>query len=166
MAQIQLKGSPINTSGTLPPIGSQAPDFKLTTAELTGKSLKDFAGQKVVLNIFPSIDTGICATAIRKFNQEASSLVGTVVVGISKDSPFALRRFCGAEGIDKVITTSLIRDDAFGTAYGVRIMDGGMEGMMSRAVVILNETGKVIYTEQVPEIGQEPNYEAAFKALK
>lgn len=166
MTQITLKGNPINTIGSLPAIGSQAPDFKLTTESLEGKSLKDFAGKKVVLNIYPSIDTGICAMSVRKFNQEASDLPNTVVVGVSMDTPFALKRFCGAEGIEKVISTSLVRDADFGKAYGVRIMEGGMQGLMSRSIVILDEKGKVIYTEQVPEIAQEPNYDAALKALK
>ena len=166
MTQIKLKGNPINTSGSLPKLGSQAPDFRLTKADLADVTLKEFVGKKVVLNIYPSIDTGICAMSVRKFNQQASDMDNTVVIGVSKDLPFALKRFCGAEGIEKVITTSSLRDDKFGAAYGVRIMEGGMEGLMSRAVVILDETGKVIYTEQVPEITQEPDYAAAILALK
>ncbi len=166
MTQIKLKGNPIQTSGSLPKVGSQAPDFRLTKADLGDVSLKDFAGKKVVLNIYPSIDTGVCAMSVRKFNQQASELPGAVVVGVSKDTPFALKRFCGAEGIDKVITTSSLRDDGFAEAYGLRIAEGVMEGLMSRAIVILDESGKVIYTEQVPDITQEPDYAAALLALK
>ncbi len=166
MSQILLKGNPIHTSGNLPAIGSQAPDFNLTTAALEGKTLKDFAGKKVVLNIYPSIDTGVCAMSVRTFNKTASELPNTVVVGISMDTPFALKRFCGAEGIEKVLTTSLIRDPNFGTTYGVRILDSGMQGFMSRSIVILDEKGKVLYTEQVPETSQEPDYTSAINALK
>ena len=166
MSQILLKGNPIHTTGNLPAIGSQAPDFNLTTDALEGKTLKDFAGKKVVLNIYPSIDTGVCAMSVRKFNQSASEMPNTIVVGISMDTPFALKRFCGAEGIEKVLSTSLIRDPAFGTAYGVGILDGGLQGLMSRSIVILDEKGKVIYTEQVPETTQEPDYASAINALK
>ncbi len=166
MAQIKLKGNMINTAGNLPATGSAAPDFRLTKADLSDVSLKDFAGKKVILNIFPSIDTGVCAASVRKFNQEAAKLNNTVILGVSRDLPFALKRFCGAEGINNVITTSELRDSSFGTAYGARIADGPMAGLLSRAVVILNESGKVVYTEQVPEITQEPNYDAALNALK
>jgi thiol peroxidase len=166
MAQITKGGTPIQTSGNLPEVGSQAPDFKLTKTDLSDTSLKDFAGKRVVLNIFPSVDTGVCATSVRRFNQEAAGLNNTVVVGVSRDLPFALKRFCGAEGIENVVTTSELRDLNFGRDYGVTIMEGGMAGLLSRAVVVLDENGKVIYTEQVPEIGQEPNYEAAINSLK
>jgi thiol peroxidase len=166
MSKITLKGNTINTIGSLPAVGSQAPDFRLTTAALADVSLKDFAGKKLVLNIYPSIDTGICAMSVRKFNQEASELANTVVLGVSKDTPFALKRFCGAEGIEKVITTSSLRNDEFGSAYGVRIIEGGMEGFLSRAIVVVDENGKVTYTQQVPEIGQEPDYDSALKAIK
>jgi thiol peroxidase len=166
MSQVKLKGNIINTIGSLPAVGSQAPDFRLTNNALENLTLKDFAGKKLVLSINPSIDTGVCATTLRKFNQEASELVNTVVVGVTMDTPFALKRYCGAEGIEKVITTSLVRDPNFGSAYGVRIMEGGLEGLMSRSIVIINESGKVIYTEQVPETTQEPDYAAALSALK
>jgi thiol peroxidase len=167
MTAITLKGNTIHTAGSLPAVGSKAPDFKLTQSDLSDVSLKDFAGKKVVLNIFPSIDTGVCAMSVRKFNAEASELPGVVVVGVSKDLPFALKRFCGAEGIDKVVTTSALRDDAsFGKDYGVTILDGGLAGLFSRAVVVVDEQGKVAYTEQVPEIGQEPDYEKALAAVK
>ena len=166
MAKITLKGNPINTAGTLPAVGAKAPDFKLTKNDLSDVSLKDFQGKKVVLNIFPSIDTGVCATSVRKFNQEAAGLPNTVVVGVSRDLPFALKRFCGAEGINNVVTTSALRDDSFGKAYGVTIADGPMEGLLSRSIVVLDENGVVKYTEQVPEIAQEPDYAKALAALK
>jgi thioredoxin-dependent peroxiredoxin len=166
MAQITLKGNPVRTSGALPALGSQAPDFKLTKTDLSDVSLKDFAGKKIVLNIFPSIDTGVCAASVRKFNQEAAGLRNTAVLGVSRDLPFAHNRFCGAEGIKNVVTVSELRDASFGTAYGVRMADGPLAGLLSRAVVVIDESGKVIYTEQVPEIAQEPNYTAALNALK
>ncbi len=166
MARVAFKGNPVNTSGNLPAVGSKAPDFRLTKTDLSDVSLKDLAGKKVVLNIFPSIDTGVCAASVRRFNKEAASLSNTVVLGVSKDLPFAHNRFCGAEGIKNVVTTSELRDAGFGTAYGVRITDGPLAGLFSRAVVVLDESGKVVYTEQVPEITQEPNYEAALNSLK
>ena len=166
MARITLKGNPINTVGTLPAVGSKAPDFKLTKTDLSDVSLKDFAGKKVVLNIFPSIDTGVCATSVRKFNQEASTLSNAVVVGVSRDLPFAHKRFCGAEGIEKVVTTSDLRDGSFGKSYGVTITDGPMAGLLSRSVVVVDDKGTVVYTEQVPEITQEPDYAKALAALK
>ena len=166
MAKITLKGNPISTSGTLPGAGSKAPDFKLTKNDLSDVSLKDFQGKKVVLNIFPSIDTGVCATSVRRFNQEASKLPDTVVVGVSRDLPFALKRFCGAEGITNVVTTSALRDDSFGRAYGVTITDGPMAGLLSRAIVVIDSKGQVVYGEQVPEITQEPNYAGALAAVR
>jgi thiol peroxidase len=156
----------IKTSGTLPAIGSQAPDFKLTKTDLSDTSLKDFFGKKLILNIFPSLDTGVCAMSVRKFNAEASKLHNTVVLCISRDLPFAHKRFCSTEGIENVIPLSELRDDSFSKAYGVKIIDGPMAGVLSRAVVVVNEKGKIVYTEQVPEITQEPNYEAALKAAK
>jgi thiol peroxidase len=166
MARITLKGNPINTVGTLPAVGSKAPDFKLTKTDLSDTSLKDFQGRKMILNIFPSIDTGVCATSVRKFNQEAAKLSNIAIVGVSKDLPFAHARFCAAEGIKNVLTTSDLREASFGKAYGVTIADGPMAGLLSRAIVVIDETGKVIYTEQVPEITQEPNYQKALDALK
>jgi thiol peroxidase len=167
MADITLKGNPIHTVGNLPAVGSKAPDFKLTRENLSDVSLKDFAGKKIILNIFPSIDTGVCAMSVRKFNAEASELPGVVVVGVSKDTPFALKRFCGAEGIDKVVTTSSLRPDStFGKDYGVTITDSGMAGLLSRSVVVIGEDGTVKYTEQVPETTSEPDYAAALKAVK
>ena len=166
MADIKLKGNSIHTAGTLPAVGSKAPDFKTTKEDLSDVSLKDFAGKKIILNIFPSIDTGTCAASVRKFNVEAAKLDNTVVVGVSKDLPFALKRFCGAEGIDKVITTSALRDDSFAKNYGVTITDGPLAGVFSRSVVVIDENGVVKYTEQVDETVNEPNYEAALAAAK
>jgi thiol peroxidase len=165
MAQITLHGNPINTIGTLPAIGTTAPDFTLTGKDLMDKTLQDYAGKKVVLNIFVSLDTATCAMSVRRFNAEAVNLPNTVVLCISKDLPFAQARFCGAEGLENVITLSEMRDMEFGKAYGLTIVDGPMAGLLSRSVVVLDETGKVIYTEQVPEIGQEPDYESALRAL-
>lgn len=166
MAKITFKGNPINTSGNLPAVGSQAPEFKLTKTDLSDISLKDFAGKKVVLNIFPSIDTPVCQASTRKFNAELSKLNNTVVICTSVDLPFALNRFCGAEGLKDVISASQLRNTSFSDNYGVKITDGPLAGLLSRAVVVINESGKVIYTEQVPEIAQEPNYEAALNSLK
>lgn len=166
MAKITLKGNPVNTVGSLPAVGQKAPDFKLAKQDLGNVGLKDFAGKKVVLNIFPSIDTGVCATSVRKFNQEAANLPGAVVLGVSRDLPFALKRFCGAEGINNVVTASDVRDGSFGKAYGVTMTDGPLEGLLSRSIVVLDENGTVKYTEQVPEIAQEPDYAKAIAALK
>lgn len=166
MASITFKGSEIHTSGNLPSVGKKAPEFQLTAADLSSKSLSDFLGKKVVLNIFPSIDTGVCAQSVRKFNEEASKLDNTTVLCISKDLPFAQGRFCGAEGLSEVITLSEFKDENFSNAYQVKITDGPLEGLMSRAVVVIDETGNVVYTEQVPEIGQEPDYESAIAVLK
>ena len=166
MAKITFKGNPINTVGTLPSLGSKAPDFKLTKTDLSDVSLKDFAGKKVILNIFPSIDTGVCATSVRKFNQEAAGLSNTVVVGVSKDLPFAHKRFCGAEGINSVVTTSDLREGTFGKSYGVTMSEGPLAGLLSRSIVVLDEKGTVKYTEQVPEITQEPDYAKALAAVK
>lgn len=166
MARITFKGNPLNTAGDLPKVGANAPDFTLTKSDLSDVSLKDLAGKKVVLNIFPSIDTPVCQASARKFNQEASNLTNTVVLCVSKDLPFALNRFCGAEGLKNVVPASELRDASFSQNYGVKIAEGPLKGLMSRAVVILDEKGSVKYTEQVPEIAQEPNYAAALSALK
>ncbi|MBN2807994.1 MAG: thiol peroxidase [Deltaproteobacteria bacterium] len=166
MAQITLHGTPIQTIGSLPALKSKAPDFQLTKADLSDTGLKDFHGQRLVLNIFPSIDTGVCATAVRRFNAEAEKLENTAILCISADLPFAQARFCGAEGLDRVITLSAMRDRRFGEDYGVTIVDGPLAGLFSRAVVIVDENGIVTYSEQVPEIAQEPDYEAALKNLR
>jgi len=166
MAEITLGGNPIHTNGELPQSGNKAPDFKLTAHDLSDKSLSDYAGKRVVLNIFPSIDTEVCASSVRKFNEKAAGLENTAVLNISKDLPFAHKRFCAAEGIENAETLAEYRDHQFSESYGVQIIDGPFAGLMSRAVVVLNENGEVAYTEQVPEIGQEPNYEEALAALK
>ena len=165
MSTITLKGNTIHTAGELPTAGTKAPDFTLTRTDLSDVSLKDFAGKRVILNIFPSLDTSVCATSVRKFNKEAAALHNTVILGISKDLPFAHNRFCSAEGIDKVVSASVLRNDSFGKDYGVQIADGPMAGLLSRAVVVLDEKGTVLYTEQVPEITQEPDYQKALDAL-
>jgi len=166
MAKITFKGSPINTAGSLPKVGSAAPDFRVIKTDITPMSLSEFKGKKVVLNIFPSLDTPVCAASVRRFNVEATKLANTVVLCISKDLPFAQKRFCAAEGLDSVIPGSEYRDSNFSDAYGVRIVDGPLEGLFSRAIVIVNEKGMVAYTEQVPEIAQEPDYDKALAALK
>ena len=166
MAKITFKGSPFNTAGSLPKVGSAAPDFKVVKTDITPMSLSDFKGKKVVLNIFPSLDTPVCAASVRRFNVEASKLNNTAVLCISKDLPFAQKRFCAAEGLDSVISGSEYRDSNFSDAYGVRIVDGPLEGLFSRAIVIVNEKGMVAYTEQVPEIAQEPDYDKALAALR
>lgn len=166
MATITLQGNEIHTAGELPTVGSTAPGFNLTGVQLNGLSLDDYKGKNVVLNIFPSIDTGICALSTRHFNEAAQSLDNTVVLCVSKDLPFAHARFCGAEGLENVISASEFRDSKFSDAYGVAITDGPMAGLMSRAVVVVGPSGTITYTEQVPEIVQEPNYDAALAALK
>lgn len=165
MANITLKGNPIHTVGSLPQVGAQAPDFKLTKTDLSDATLADFKGKRIVLNIFPSLDTAVCATSVRKFNAEAEKLDNTVVLCASLDLPFAHNRFCSTEGLDNVVSLSELHDRSFGESYGVRIVDGPMAGLYSRAVIIIDENGKVIYTEQVPEIVEEPNYETALNAL-
>jgi len=167
MAEITLKGNAIHTNGDIPKTGDKAPDFKLTGTDLSDVSLKDFKGKKVVLNIFPSLDTEVCANSVRKFNAEAGDMDNTVVVSVSKDLPFAHNRFCSTEGLDNVVSTSEMRPDStFSEDYGLQIVDGPMAGLMARTVVILDENGKVTYTELVPEIAQEPDYASAIKALK
>ena len=165
MANITLKGNAINTIGSLPKIGTEAPEFSLTTVELGQKKLSDFAGQKIILNIFPSIDTGTCATSVREFNKKASGLENTTVLCISKDLPFAQARFCGAEGIENVVMLSDFATGSFGKDYNLDIANGPLAHLHSRAVIIVNEKGNVSYTEQVSEIVDEPNYEAALKAI-
>lgn len=166
MAQITLKGNTVNTLGQLPKVGSDAPDFELTATDLSIKTLTDFKGKKIVLNVFPSIDTGTCAQSVRTFNQKASSLDNTIVLCISKDLPFAMSRFCGAEGLNDVINLSDFRNGNFGNAYGLTIVDGPLEALHSRCVIIIDENGKVIYTEQVGEIVDEPNYSAAIASIE
>ncbi|WP_035671428.1 thiol peroxidase [Flavobacterium sp. 83] len=165
MASITLGGNPIQTSGELPKVGSKLIDFKLIKNDLSIASLNDFAGKKLVLNIFPSIDTGTCATSVRKFNESASKLENTNVLCISRDLPFAQKRFCGAEGLENVINLSDFQAGSFGKANGLEIVDGPLAGLHSRAIIVLDENGTVTHTEQVAEIANEPNYEAALAAL-
>jgi thiol peroxidase len=165
MATITLKGNPINTSGSLPQKGSKAPSFTLVKSDLGSLSLEEYSGKKVILNIFPSLDTAVCATSVRKFNVLAAGQDNAVVLAISKDLPFAHGRFCSTEGINNVITLSGFRDTAFGNAYGVDILDGPMAGLYARSVVVIDEKGTVVYTELVQEIAQEPDYDSALAAL-
>ena len=165
MAKITLRGNPVNTSGSLPEKGSKAPAFSLVKSDLSTLTLDELAGKKVILNISPSLDTGICATAVRKFNVLAAGRENTVVLAITKDLPFAHGRFCSTEGISNVVTLSGFRDSAFGKAYGVDILDGPMAGLYARSIVVIDEEGKVVYTELVPEIVQEPDYDKALAAL-
>jgi thiol peroxidase len=165
MASITLGGNPIHTSGELPAVGSQLADFKLIKNDLSTASLSDFAGKKLVLNIFPSIDTGTCATSVRKFNESASNLENTTVLCISRDLPFAQKRFCGAEGLENVVNLSDFQAGDFGKTNGLEIVDGPLAGLHSRAIIVVDTDGKVLHTEQVAEIANEPNYEAALAAL-
>jgi thiol peroxidase len=166
MATVTLKGNEIHTLGTLPETGKAAPDFKMTRSDLSTTSLADFRGMNLVLNVFPSIDTGTCAQSVRAFNEQAAGLENTKVLCISKDLPFAQSRFCGAEGIDNVEMLSDFRDGNFGKSYGLSFSDGPLAPLHSRAVLVLDAQGKVCYTEQVPEIVDEPNYSAALEAVR
>ncbi|TRX43040.1 thiol peroxidase [Flavobacterium restrictum] len=165
MASITLGGNPIHTSGELPTVGSQLADFKLVQNDLSIATLSTFAGKKLVLNIFPSIDTGTCATSVRKFNESASTLDNTTVLCISRDLPFAQKRFCGAEGLENVINLSDFQEGAFGKNNGLEIIDGPLAGLHSRVIIVVDENGTVTHTEQVGEIANEPNYEAALAVL-
>jgi thiol peroxidase len=166
MAKITLRGNQVNTSGNLPAKGTDAPDFTLVKSDLGNLSLSELKGKKLVLSISPSFDTSVCATSVRKFNQLAAGSTNTVVVAITKDLPYAHKRFCTTEGITNVVTLSGFRDSSFGRSYGVDIVDGPMAGLYARSIVVINESGKVTYTQLVPEITQEPDYEAALAALK
>jgi thioredoxin-dependent peroxiredoxin len=166
MAQIKLGEDNVHTNGDLPTKGSTAPPFVLTANDLSEVPSKNFAGKNVVLNIFPSIDTRVCAMSVREFNKRASSMNNTVVVCISRDLPFAFRRFCGAEGIDKVVTLSDFKNKDFAKNYGVEMVDGRMAGLHARSIVVIDPQGKIKHTEMVPVIGQEPDYEAALKELE
>lgn len=165
MATISSRGEMVETSGELPAVGSAAPDFELRRADLSPVSLADYTGSRLVLNIFPSIDTPTCAKSVRQFNERVASLSNTHVLCVSADLPFALTRFCGAEGIERVETASVYRAPEFGQDYGVYMADGRLGGLLARAVVVIDERGKVIHTELVPEIAQEPDYEAVAAAL-
>ena len=165
MAKITLKGNPVNTSGNLPSKGSNAPEFTLVKSDLGSLSLSELKGNKVILNIFPSLDTSVCATSVRKFNQLAAGKSNVKVLAISKDLPFAHGRFCSTEGIANVVTLSGFRDNSFGKAYGVDIIDGALAGLYARCIVVIDETGKVVYNQQVPEITQEPDYDSALASV-
>ncbi len=165
MAKITLKGNPVYTSGNLPEIGKTAPDFSLVRSDLSTLSLSELKGKKLILNIFPSLDTGVCATSVRKFNQLAAGKPNVTVLAISKDLPFAHGRFCSTEGITNVVTLSGFRDTAFGNNYGIDIIDGPLAGLYARSVVVIDEAGKVVYTQLVPETTTEPDYDKALGAL-
>lgn len=165
MAQVTLKGNQVNTVGKLPEIGADTPEFVLVAVDLSEKQLSEYKGKKVILNIFPSVNTGVCAASVRQFNKEAASLENTVVLCVSKDLPFAQAAFCGAEGIENVVMLSDFRSD-FGKQYGVEFIDGPLKGLLSRAVVVVAPDGKVVYTEQVAETTNEPNIDAALEAAK
>jgi thiol peroxidase len=166
MATITLKGNEIHTNGELPAVGSAAPDFSLTRGDLADVSLADFAGKKLLLNIVPSLDTPTCATSTRKFNEEASQVEGAAILVVAADLPFAMGRFCTTEGIENVTPLSLMRSRKFAKDYGVLITDGPLAGITARAIVVIDADGKVAYTEMVPEIAQEPDYDAALAALR
>lgn len=166
MASLNFKGNPVSTNGELPKIGQKLADFTFVKTDLSRVSLADFAGKKVVLNIFPSVDTGVCAQSVRTFNQMAADTADTIVINVSKDLPFAHGRFCAAEGIQNTISVSDFVDPTFGTNNGLVMQDGPLQGLLARAVVVLNGEGKVVYTELVDDIVNEPNYDAALNSLK
>jgi thiol peroxidase len=166
MSTVTLQGNPINTSGTLPKIGTKAPDFQLIKNDLSSVTLENYKEKCLILNIFPSIDTGTCAQSVRQFNTELNKQENVSVLCISRDLPFAQARFCGAEGLKNVETLSDFNDNSFGKAYGLDFIDGPLNGLHSRAVVVINKEGNIIYTEQVSEIANEPNYNAVFEALQ
>jgi thiol peroxidase len=165
MTKITLKGNTVNTGGELPPVGSMAKDFKLVATDLSVKTMDDFKGNKLVLNIFPSIETGTCAASVRNFNKRAADLDNTTVLCISRDLPFAQARFCGAEGIENVVMLSDFDTGQFARDYGLNLIDGPMKGLNSRCIVIIDEEGKVTYTQQVAKISEEPDYDHAMKNL-
>jgi thiol peroxidase len=165
MAKITLNGNPVNTSGDLPVKGSNAPDFSLVKSDLGAMSLSSLAGIKLILNIFPSLDTSVCANSVRKFNKLAADRKNVMVLAISKDLPFAHGRFCSTEGIQNVITLSGFRDTSFGKDYGMEMTDGPLAGLYARSIVVIDEEGRIIYTQLVPDITMEPDYDAALNAL-
>jgi thiol peroxidase len=165
MAKITFKGNPVNTSGNLPAKGTKVPEFSLVKSDLANLSLSEITGKKLILNIFPSLDTSVCATSVRKFNQMAAGKPDVLVLAISKDLPFAHSRFCSTEGITNVVTLSGFRDTAFGKAFGTDMIDGPLAGLYARSIVVVDETGKVIYTQLVPEITMEPDYDAALNSI-
>ncbi len=166
MAHIKLGETPVNTTGSLPAVGSKAPDFKVTKTDMTDTTLSDFKGKNIVLNIFPSIATSVCSASVRKFNELAAGKENTVVICISKDLPFAHKSFCEAEGIKNVIPTSEYKNNGFSDNYHVKMLNGKFEGLLSRCIVVIDPKGNVVYTEQVPTIGQEPDYTKALASIK
>jgi thiol peroxidase len=166
MASITLGGTPVETCGSLPKIGTKAKDFKLVGIDMSTKTLSDFLGSNLILNIFPSVNTGVCSASVRNFNQKAGNLNNTKVLCISRDLPFSQEQFCAAEGLENVIMLSDFKTGTFGKDYGLIMTNGGFDGLLSRCVIILDKEGNIIYTEQVPEIGQEPNYEVALQAIE
>lgn len=164
MATSAHKGNPVHTAGELPEVGQQAPDFQVTDNNLKDLSLSDYKGKRVIINIFPSIDTGVCATSVRQFNQLATKTNNTVILCVSKDLPFAHKRFCGAEGIENVVTASTFRGNSFAKGYGMEMIDGVLKGLMARSIVVVDPEGKVTHTELVDDITHEPNYAAALRA--
>ncbi len=165
MATITRRGETVHTAGELPAPGQPAPEARFTRTDLSELALSDLKGQRVILNIFPSIDTPTCAKSVRRFNEDAANLANTLVVCVSADLPFAQSRFCGAEGLERVMTVSTFRHPDFGRSYGVEMVDGALKGLLSRAIVVIDEDGTVVHSEQVPEIAQEPDYDAALAAL-
>jgi len=166
MSTVTLKGNPVNTIGSIPEVGVKAPEFSLVGTNLADVKNEDFAGKRMILNIFPSLDTATCAASVRRFNVEASQLADTAVVCVSKDLPFAHSRFCTAEGIANVVSASEFRSNTFGKNYGVMITDGPLQGLMARAVVVVNKDGTVLHSQLVPEITEEPDYQSALDSLK
>lgn len=165
MANIKFKGSEVKTSGVLPKVGSKAPNFTLVKSDLSEVKLSDYKGKNLVLNIFPSLDTGVCAASVRRFNKEATALSNTIILAVSADLPFASGRFCTTEGIENVIPASVYRNPEFAKDYGVLMIDGPLKGLLARAVIIINPEGNISYIELVPEITQEPNYQAAINSI-
>ncbi len=165
MAQISFKGTPVNTNGSLPAVGSLAPDFALVNTDLSTINLADFTGKKLIINVFPSVDTGVCALQLKAFNQKIAGKDDVALLFVSLDLPFAFKRFCGAEGIENAVTASDFRDQSFADAYGVKLIDGPLAGLLTRAVIVLDESHTVTYSELVPEITTEPDYDAAMAAL-
>jgi thiol peroxidase len=166
MATTKFKGNDVSTCGDLPEIGNQSPDFTLVNSDLARVSLENFSGKRIIMNIFPSIDTPVCAMSVRRFNQEAAKLNNCAVLCISKDLPFAQKRFCGSEGIENVVTLSAMVGDDFGKNYGVLLTDGPLSGLLARAIIIIDETGKIVYSELASEITAEPDYEKALSKIK
>lgn len=166
MATVTFQNNPMHTAGNLPKVGTIAPKFELVKGDLSTLTNDDLKGKRILLNIFPSLDTSVCATSVRKFNQKAAQMANTAVVAVSKDLPFAQSRFCTTEGIENVIAASAFRSTEFGKEYGVELIDGPLAGLLCRAVIIIDESGKILYEQLVPEITHEPDYEAAIEALK